>query len=315
MNFKQIRGFLELSKTLNFSRTAKTLYMSQPAFSRMIESLEKELGTKLIQRDKVNPKLTTAGQKLLPRFERLLDEYTDLLEETKRFSENKSTLTIGLLEDGIRASRTGQLIRNFLKENPSINVDFVNTSESEAFDQIVAGKMDCAILVHFPEIYKEKLIGTVISWDRDCVFMNRNNPLASKEIVSVRDLKTEGFIVVGEAQSRFGFNRTMSLCLQHGFSPHIAKTTSSVNTALLEVDMNYGVMILHSSMKEVAGSETVAIPLEDEPYLPVRCIQRKDNANPAMTTFREFIAAAVNQNEPDEIITKLTIENESAMTM
>ena len=42
MNIKQMKGFLELSKTLNFSKTAKQMYMSQPAFSRMIESMEKE---------------------------------------------------------------------------------------------------------------------------------------------------------------------------------------------------------------------------------------------------------------------------------
>lgn len=301
MNFKQIKGFLELSKTLNFSRTAKTMFMSQPAFSRMIESLERELGTKLVQRDKVHPRLTPAGQKLLPRFERLLDEYTDMMEEAKRFDEKKGSLTIGILEDGIRASRSGQLIRDFLAKNPNVSVDFINTSESNAFDQLVAGQMDCAILVHFPEIYKDKLEGTVISWDRDCIFMNRNNPLASQEKVSVRDLKSEGFIVVGEAQSRFGFNRTMGLCLQHGFSPHIAKTTSSVTTALLEVDMNYGVMVLHSSMKEIAGAETVAIPLEGEPNQPIRCIQRKDNGNPVMADFRQFVAARVSQEDPEEL--------------
>ena len=44
MNIKQMKGFLELSKTLNFSKTAKQMYMSQPAFSRMIESMENEIG-------------------------------------------------------------------------------------------------------------------------------------------------------------------------------------------------------------------------------------------------------------------------------
>ncbi len=74
MNIKQMKGFLELSKTLNFSKTAKQMYMSQPAFSRMIESMEKEIGVKLIQRDKVNPKLTPAGQNVLRHCERILNE-------------------------------------------------------------------------------------------------------------------------------------------------------------------------------------------------------------------------------------------------
>ena len=91
----------------------------------------------------------------------------------------------------------------------------------------------------------------------------------------------------------------MGLCLQYGFAPHIAKSVSSVTTALLEVDMNYGVMILHNSMQDIAGPETVAIPLEGEPELPVQMIQRKDSGNPALERFREFIRARVPQGEPE----------------
>ena len=81
--------------------------------------------------------------------------------------------------------------------------------------------------------------------------------------------------------------------------PHIAKSVSSVTTALLEVDMNYGVMILHNSMQDIAGPETVAIPLEGEPEVPVQMIQRKDSGNPALECFREFIRARVPQGEPE----------------
>lgn len=299
MNIKQMKGFLELSKTLNFSKTAKQMYMSQPAFSRMIESMEKEIGVKLIQRDKVNPKPTPAGQNVLRHCERILNEYNELMQDAKRFSAERKKLTVGILEDGIRAGNTGRIIRQFAEENPDVEIDFRNTSESAAFDQIQEGELDCGILVHFPEVYREQLNGTVISWDHDCVFMNRNNPLASKEKVSVKDLRSEGFIVVDASQSRFGFNRTMGLCLQYGFAPHIAKSVSSVTTALLEVDMNYGVMILHNSMQDIAGPETVAIPLEGEPELSVQMIHRKDSGNPALERFREFIRARVPQGKPE----------------
>ena len=261
--------------------------------------MEKEIGVKLIQRDKVNPKLTPAGQNVLRHCERILNEYNELMQDAKRFSAERKKLTVGILEDGIRAGNTGRIIRQFAEENPDVEIDFRNTSESAAFDQIQEGELDCGILVHFPEVYREQLNGTVISWDHDCVFMNRNNPLASKEKVSVKDLRSEGFIVVDASQSRFGFNRTMGLCLQYGFAPHIAKSVSSVTTALLEVDMNYGVMILHNSMQDIAGPETVAIPLEGEPELPVQMIHRKDSGNPALERFREFIRARVPQGEPE----------------
>ena len=72
-----------------------------------------------------------------------------------------------------------------------------------------------------------------------------------------------------------------------------------MTTALLEVDMNFGVMILHNSMQDIAGPETVAIPLEGEPELPVQVIQRKDSGNPALVRFREFIEERVPQEAPE----------------
>ena len=43
MNIKQIIGFNALAKVLNFSKAADSVYLTQPAFSRMIQSLEEEL--------------------------------------------------------------------------------------------------------------------------------------------------------------------------------------------------------------------------------------------------------------------------------
>ena len=67
MNMKQIEGFCLLAKTLNFSRAASRMYISQPAFSRMIVSLEEELGCQLFLRSKTEPKLTVAGEDVYKR--------------------------------------------------------------------------------------------------------------------------------------------------------------------------------------------------------------------------------------------------------
>ena len=142
MNIKLMKGFLELSKTLNYSKTAKQMYMSQPAFSRMIESMEIEIVVKLILRDKVHPKLTPAGQNVLRHCERILNEYNELMQDAKRFSAERKKLTVGILEDGIRAGNTGRMIRQFAEENPDVENDNRNTSESAAFNPIHERELD-----------------------------------------------------------------------------------------------------------------------------------------------------------------------------
>ena len=61
MNTTQVKCFLALADTLNYTRAAMRLYMSQPSLSRRIVSLEQELNTQLVIRDQKQVRLTPAG--------------------------------------------------------------------------------------------------------------------------------------------------------------------------------------------------------------------------------------------------------------
>jgi DNA-binding transcriptional LysR family regulator len=61
MELRHIRSFLSLAKTLNFSRTAEMVHISQPALSLQIQALENEIGVKLSERDRRKTALTAAG--------------------------------------------------------------------------------------------------------------------------------------------------------------------------------------------------------------------------------------------------------------
>jgi len=66
MELRHVRLFLSLSKTLNFSRTAEIVHLSQPALSLQIQALEEEIGGKLFERDRRKTVLT-ASFHILPR--------------------------------------------------------------------------------------------------------------------------------------------------------------------------------------------------------------------------------------------------------
>jgi len=61
MELRHIRSFLSLAKTLNFSRTAEIMHLSQPALTLQIQALEQEIGVKLFERDRRTTVLTAAG--------------------------------------------------------------------------------------------------------------------------------------------------------------------------------------------------------------------------------------------------------------
>ena len=65
LNLTQLRSFLILAEELNFRKAAQRLYLSQPALSKQIKSLEELLETDLFLRDKGQVTLTTAGFAIL----------------------------------------------------------------------------------------------------------------------------------------------------------------------------------------------------------------------------------------------------------
>ena len=64
MEIRQLRSFLAVADTLNFSRAAQSLFLSQSALSRQIMDLEKEIGLPLFERNTRRVELTEAGRLL-----------------------------------------------------------------------------------------------------------------------------------------------------------------------------------------------------------------------------------------------------------
>jgi DNA-binding transcriptional LysR family regulator len=73
MEMQQVRYFLALSKTLNFTRAAEECHVTQPALTRSIKQLEDELGGTLIRRERNHSHLTELGRRMLPMLQQCYD--------------------------------------------------------------------------------------------------------------------------------------------------------------------------------------------------------------------------------------------------
>ena len=86
MDFSQVRYFLTLTETLNFTRAAEQCHVTQPSLTQSIRRLEDELGGDLIHRDGRNTRLTGLGRTLREHFQKI--------EQTGR-SKNVQNLNLG----------------------------------------------------------------------------------------------------------------------------------------------------------------------------------------------------------------------------
>ena len=95
----QIAYFLEAAKCLNLTKVAARFYVSQPAVSKQIADLEKELGCQLFTRTKSRIILTDAGKLFEEFFENLNSKLIECKTLAQQFdSGNRKFIRVGILE-------------------------------------------------------------------------------------------------------------------------------------------------------------------------------------------------------------------------
>lgn len=94
MDSELLKTFLEVSRTRHFGRAAETLYLTQSAVSFRIRQLENQLGVNLFTRHRNNIRLTTAGERLLPYAENLMNTWLAAKREVSLTSQHNQ-LSIG----------------------------------------------------------------------------------------------------------------------------------------------------------------------------------------------------------------------------
>ena len=99
MRIEHVEEFIDLSVTLNFTRTAKHFFVTQPVLSKHIASLEQELGGKLFERDKHNMRITPFGEALLPLAKQLVGDKNRMLAEAQGLTAGKKpSIKVGFLQ-------------------------------------------------------------------------------------------------------------------------------------------------------------------------------------------------------------------------
>jgi LysR family hydrogen peroxide-inducible transcriptional activator len=144
MDFSQVRYFLALADTLNFTRAAEQCYVSQPALTQAIKRLEVELGGELIHRDGRQTELTELGRSLRGHFEQI-DRTRHLVRTTAKAvtSGDIAELNIGLMcTMGPRA--LSGMLDNFQMQHPMVSLVLHDVTPDSISDLLLSGALDGA---------------------------------------------------------------------------------------------------------------------------------------------------------------------------
>ena len=287
MNITLMKYFITAAQCLNFSKAAELLYITQPALSRQISTLEGELNLQLFIRDSRSARLTPAGVVLLEEFEKIYDDYNLAIAKAQNVQKGLSgTLNIGILDGAVVGDLFPETLRYFNEFYPNLNVNLSNYSFAGLVERLYDGRLDLALTLFFDIKNRSKLEYEIIEKTRDYLVVLNSHPLSVKDKVSLLDFKEETFIMTCAEDSMESPRLIIDECKRQGFTPKV-KFVPSVQSVMLMVESGVGVAILdgRNLLKRNPNVKFLNIDSNFEPYLTLAWHQ--DNKNSSRKLFTE----------------------------
>jgi len=193
MELNQIRYFLNLADTLNFTEAAMRSGVSQPTLTRAIQRLEQELGGTLVYRDGKDSRLTALGRDIRSEFATIADsEQRVRAISLNRVRGRRETLTLGIVNTIAPALVTG-FVSHALRQMPMLELVLRPLTRDEGLERLLGGQIDgCFCTDSTPG--NNKVATVEMFSERLLLAMAEGHSLANQDSVSLADLSEQPYL-------------------------------------------------------------------------------------------------------------------------
>lgn len=196
MDNAQLKAFVAVADGQSFSRAADQLHLTQPAVSKRIANLEAELGQRLFDRVGHAVHLTPAGQTLLPRARRLLQD----MDDTATALSNLTGKIAGPLRIAtshhIGLRRLPALLSDYTARYPEVTLEFDFVDSEQAYHEVEQGLRELAI-VTLPDEPQVSVTAVPVWRERLIPCVQRSHPLARQKTVAIAELAAHRAVLLG----------------------------------------------------------------------------------------------------------------------
>ena len=276
-DLRQLRALQAVAEAGSFTGAAEALNYTQPAVSKTIATLERELGAVLVERQCRPVRLTDAGAALV----RHADEVFALLSSARSEIEAITQADAGTVAVGTFGSAASAFVvdalREFRKRHPDVRVSIAEGMPSALVRRLRAGELDLAVVFDFPAAGEDIGDGLDLHHLLDQPFdivLHPSHPLAGKNRVRPGDLANEDWMLQDFGPESPTLKLIARMCAAAGFEPRVAFRVNDCQVILAMVAAGEGVSILPRLMLDPLHSDVVVRPVEgDAPIQRVAAVR------------------------------------------
>jgi len=293
MNDRQINCFLQVVENQSFTKAAELLFMAQPAVSRQIAELEKEIGFSLFYRTKgKRAQLTKIGQLYWDYFSKQKIEFSLLNAYAHELSGSLSgNLKLGILSGWNVSSFLPNVLKEFEKLYPGVKVHVMFKEFVSLMDSLDNGALDLIIALEqtikkSPDVQAQHLT----SIERILLYSPEHPVAKAKDHPVPEDFRDSTFLVALNHDGKSP-QFVKDFCAPYNFVPNVEVVTG-VDALIAGVQNLMGVAFVDDWSREKQNSAFRYIPLSSHNH--VHIAWRVQNENPVLQLFISELTRYVN---------------------
>jgi DNA-binding transcriptional LysR family regulator len=283
---RQLRYFVAVAEEQHFGRAAERLRMAQPPLSQQIRQLERMLGTELLTRTTRKVELNPAGELLLERGRRILEELQILEEDVRRVGDGlQGTLRVGFTG----ASTYGIMPRVVRESSRAFEGLAIAVSGELLTPQLVSAlleqRIDVAVLR--PPVSSPDIEHRVVAQERIIAALPSNSRLADLAELSMDDFN--GQTIVGYPEISSVAQTISARWLERHIVPRYAQRVSETSTLLSLVAAGVGAALVPESALSLNLGGTIFREITDAPTVDLAIGWRAGETSRAVQRFIPFL--------------------------
>jgi DNA-binding transcriptional LysR family regulator len=277
MNELQIDYFMAVATNLSFTKTSEELYVSQPAISKQIALLEKELGAKLFIRNNKSTKLTPAGEMYYDFFRDCKYGLRDVQRKVERLQGTQSrSVRVGFLEGWDLTGIMPIIIKRFGEIHPDTKIIISCCGAKELSTMLLTDRLDVIVTMkntveNISEIECRRLTDM-----KKCIAFSSSHPLASKEGLRPADFKGETFFAPWGVIDKIVTQRLYTYMHPYGFTPNISFVPNH-ESMITCVRNGMGVAVCDEWVWALSAPDISWIPIDAEDEISVARFSSEGN--------------------------------------
>lgn len=299
MDVRDLRGFGAVAETLSMSRAAREARVAQPALSRRIRALERELGVELLTRHPKGVTLTPAGEAFAQGSRQLLRDLAAALDRADAAAAGRrGRVVVAATRAAVARGFLADVQESLRRDHPEVTVVVQDFEPPLVWEAVAEGRGDVAVCMESPSLpafVTEPLWGETL----DRAIVPRDHPLATRRTVSLSELAALPLVVSRNTVDPNAINRVAGALARAGLQSPLMVLDGDLRATHLAVATGRGWTLISRSRAQAPPEGTAVLAIRQVAVaVEMKAVWRRGERRPVVhTVLRRMLDVARSYSE------------------